>query len=97
MSEVIVTIVILIPTSAGGYERRDIPGVAINTQAPANLVLQGIINGLQQQYGIHLDINQIDMAIQGPDGSSLNNYIQNGSKIIIMPKYIAPPVRFPSK
>lgn len=94
MPEILVTVVVLQSTAAGVYNRQEIKGVTVNTQAPDHLVLQGIISGLQR-YNINLDMRQVDMFIQGPSGSSLDTYVQNGSKIIIMPRYIAPPVTFP--
>lgn len=94
MPEILVTIVVLQTTTSGSYDRREFPGVTVNTQAPDHLVLKGLVDGLQR-YKIDLDPKQTDMFIQGSTGASLDNYIQNGSKIILMPKFIAPPVKFP--
>lgn len=94
MPEVLVTVVVLQSSGQGAYKQLEIPGVAVDTQAPDRLILQGILQGLKE-YDIDLDINQVDMYVQGPSGSSLDNYIRTGSKIIIMPRYIAPPVKFP--
>ncbi|CAG0967601.1 hypothetical protein ANAEL_00997 [Anaerolineales bacterium] len=94
MPEIQVTVIVLRPNNSGGYDESKFPGVTINTQAPDTLVLQEIIRNLKG-FKIDLDINNVEMFLQGPSGSALDHYTQNGSRIIIMPKYIAPPVKFP--
>ena len=94
MTDIVVTVVVLLPNATGAYERREFQGVTVNIQAPDTLVLKGLIDGLQY-YKINLDVNQVDMFLQGPTGSPLINYVQSGSRLIIMPRFIAPPVRFP--
>ena len=96
MPEVTVTVVLLQSSGGGAFSQQEIKGVIVNTQAPNGLILQGILQGLKARFNISLDANQVDMYIQGPSGSSLDNYLQDGSKIIVMPRYIAPPVVFPN-
>jgi len=95
MDEVNVTIVVLVPTQAGGYEPKEHPDYLINTHALARRLLSAILDEFKDKDGLDMSIEEVDLFIQAPNDKPLSNgAIPDNSRIIVMPKYnMANPLR----
>ena len=93
MAEVTVTILLLLPSSNGGYDQKEFRGVVVNTDASVKRILQEISSALPKY---NLNPAETDMMVRAPDGSTLSSVnIQEGSKIVLMPRFTGKAVKFP--
>lgn len=92
MAEVTVTIVLLRPREDGGYDTEEFPDVIVNTQASVRRITQEIAKELAEY---NLAADDLEMMVRAPDGSTLSNVsIQEGSKIVLMPRFTGKAVKF---
>lgn len=82
--EVSVTVVILIPEPSGLFRSEEYSNVIVNARASAKRIKQEI---LQEFPELGLGVNDADLMMLAPDGSTLLDVqVEEGSRLILIPK-----------
>jgi hypothetical protein len=85
-----VTVIFMVPQRGGAYEAKEFHNVTVNSRAPVKKLIPALLETFPEA---NFGEDEADLLIQAPDGSSLSNVtIQDGSRLVIFPKYGSGPL-----